>query len=498
MKLKIKKEVNLTPADIENLKPTFTLLHGRRFTYQPVDGNGFKNISLNSLILAVKNEALKPEQDKNEIRNFLRVFKVIKDLGYKTPNCQINQENFLTRIITKIKHFFSKWRRKTLFKELNQTIIGDNLKVIPSKIKKKDNTPSNPKPPDLIENAIAAPPPVVQPIEANPRAEEKKEVDKEFKVFATPQLLKIPQPIPTEEEFISKSWKELENKTKQFLPNYDYQEATVAGKYPFIFFGKNTEWILANYVGEGVSSRKFIASQLPDYDAQPNFWKIVFEECDVIIDLTTEGEKRSRGIYYAPQDRVAKDIKYDKITVNLIDNQQIEPGKNIFKYELKKDDSDLVKEVKRLHYGLWPDGKFISVSELSSFVDLLNNELKDKKVLIHCKAGVGRTGTLITAAILKEKIDAKEINAENFETEIPKIILALRRQRRKDFVNSLEQFWLLHAYVRSLLGLESEFNLKKSLQEDLDLIYTDLGFPINHDIEESKKMKPSGLFHLNI
>lgn len=125
-----KNEVYLTPSDIENLNPTFTFLQGRRFSYQPVDGDGFKNISLNSLILAVKNAALKPEQDKNEINDFLKVFKAIKDKGYETPDCQIKQENFLTRIITKIKHFFSKTQRGNLFKELDQAIVGRNLKVI--------------------------------------------------------------------------------------------------------------------------------------------------------------------------------------------------------------------------------------------------------------------------------------------------------------------------------------------------------------------------------
>lgn len=146
-----KMSVNLTPLDIENIKPTFTLLHGRRFS-----GNGFKNISLNNLISAVKNEAFKPEQDKNEIKDFLRIFKAVKDLGYTTPNGQINKENFLTRIITKIKHFFSKTQRDKLFKEFDQVFIRANSKVVlPEKLhvphenisfEKKRQTADNLKP----------------------------------------------------------------------------------------------------------------------------------------------------------------------------------------------------------------------------------------------------------------------------------------------------------------------------------------------------------------
>ena len=126
-----KREVNLTPSDIKNLMPTYSLCKGRRFSFRSQDGTSFKNISLNNLILVIKNAAVKkPEENISEINNFIEIFKTIKDKGYKTPDDQINQENFLTRIITKIKHFFSKTQRDNLLKELEQVAVRANSKFI--------------------------------------------------------------------------------------------------------------------------------------------------------------------------------------------------------------------------------------------------------------------------------------------------------------------------------------------------------------------------------
>lgn len=102
------KEVNLIPSDIANLKPTFTLLHGRKFCVKGI------NISLNCLIFLIKNEAIKTNLSRSVIKNYFTEIKSIKNKGYD----QIYKENLLVRIITKIKHFFSEIQRRRLLKEL--------------------------------------------------------------------------------------------------------------------------------------------------------------------------------------------------------------------------------------------------------------------------------------------------------------------------------------------------------------------------------------------
>lgn len=108
------RRANISAADIEKLTPTFTLAHGRKFLVQS------QSTSLNSLISAVKKAAAKPNQDVNEAKDFFRVFKRLENKGYEDD--QISKENCFTRMITKIKHFFSKAHRKNLLKELSHVI----------------------------------------------------------------------------------------------------------------------------------------------------------------------------------------------------------------------------------------------------------------------------------------------------------------------------------------------------------------------------------------
>ncbi len=81
----------------------------------------------------IKNAAINPEQNINEIKDFIRVFKALSDKGYEIPNDQISKENFRTRIITKIKHFFSKIQRDKLLREIDQATVRVSPNIIAPK-----------------------------------------------------------------------------------------------------------------------------------------------------------------------------------------------------------------------------------------------------------------------------------------------------------------------------------------------------------------------------
>ncbi len=120
METKIKGTiVRITPAIIRDLEPTFSCSKGRRFSYQPIAPLqlGFKDVSLNDLILAIKNTPIKTEHNLIEIKAFIHAFKSLKNKGYEN-NSPLNKQNFLARLITRIKHFFSNIKRNKIFKEL--------------------------------------------------------------------------------------------------------------------------------------------------------------------------------------------------------------------------------------------------------------------------------------------------------------------------------------------------------------------------------------------
>lgn len=166
-------EVNLHPSSCEeNLKLSFSFMHGRKLTDEK---HGIKKISLNDLISSVKDAALKKDQDLGELQALRKVFTDLNNKGYEKGGL-IDKKKFFIRLLTKIKHLFSKVYRKKLLKELDQ-IIDKRSKTVPTELIKnisqdltkigetttnnyKDVVPSpspNPKHLELLKAAEACP-----------------------------------------------------------------------------------------------------------------------------------------------------------------------------------------------------------------------------------------------------------------------------------------------------------------------------------------------------
>ena len=70
-------------------------------------------------------------------------------------------------------------------------------------------------------------------------------------------------------------------------------------------------------------------------------------------------------------------------------------------------DPEKVQKVSQIHYKGWPDYGVPSGKSMDDFENLINrflmmvmNSHSTEKAVIHCSAGVGRTGTTITLAHL--------------------------------------------------------------------------------------------------
>jgi protein tyrosine phosphatase len=101
----------------------------------------------------------------------------------------------------------------------------------------------------------------------------------------------------------------------------------------------------------------------------------------------------------------------------------------------------------------WEDGTAVNLDLFCAMIDLVEPHVGPNKTCwIHCYAGLGRTGTMITALILKEHIMQRTITHENLKACITNIIYHLRRQRGPGFVYTYEQFVLLYSYAQKLLN----------------------------------------------
>ena len=180
----------------------------------------------------------------------------------------------------------------------------------------------------------------------------------------------------------------------------------------------------------GIYNKKVIAAGYPQATNFEAYWLGIIADSPVaIIDLTTQNE--SRRLYY-PQPNQTVTFGSVKIKHNGYRERAIV-------YAVSCGDKTI--EVKRYRYNQWFDGDEPDMATLGFLTDLFDK--LPGTVWIHCIAGVGRTGTMIAACILKEKISRGEIHPDNYRNEVVQVVSSLRQDRGRSAVNEIQFYALL-------------------------------------------------------
>ena len=244
------------------------------------------------------------------------------------------------------------------------------------------------------------------------------------------------------------------------------------GKYEFIKCPEATAVKIASKDGEQVlhanhiqldEDQNFICTQAPLLETQELFWKAVLQHTNFILDLTYSADKHKYQKLYFPE-KEGDRVTIGSIQVEYIKGGMIEKHENITLNKYKVIDTSTQppqeKFVFRLHYGAWKDFGTLSVNELKQFIVWFN---KTKRALanlntplIHCGAGIGRTGTATLAITIYNLISKGKITADNYRLEIDKLLLKARLQRNKNLVETPEQYESLFDLARTMLNKSAE------------------------------------------
>ncbi|TRY78674.1 hypothetical protein TCAL_11593 [Tigriopus californicus] len=182
-----------------------------------------------------------------------------------------------------------------------------------------------------------------------------------------------------------------------------------------------SDYINANFVDGYEQPRAFISSQGPLPKTFPDFWRMVWEQHVLVIVMTTKTTERNRtkcGQYW-PED-VGSSLKAKPFEIH---SEEIENCEDFYvtHLTLKNLETGEIRPVCHFQFVSWPDYG-VPESALSMIIFLervrekqasmlsdLSNEwqghLLGPPIVVHCSAGIGRTGTFATLDIAIRKFE---------------------------------------------------------------------------------------------
>ncbi|KAG7317820.1 hypothetical protein KOW79_018855 [Hemibagrus wyckioides] len=187
---------------------------------------------------------------------------------------------------------------------------------------------------------------------------------------------------------------------------------------------------------------RYVASQGPLPNTCTHFWRSVWEQgVSVIIMLTTLTERgKTKCHQYWPHPPEMKDYDYLQVCCH---SEECNLTYVIRELTLTHTKLGEQRSITHLQYVAWPDhGVPDDSSDFLDFVQAMRSKRKGTEpLMVHCSAGIGRTGVLIT-------METALILMEGAEPVYPLEIVASLREQRAMMVQTPCQFsFVCHAIL---------------------------------------------------
>jgi protein-tyrosine phosphatase len=213
---------------------------------------------------------------------------------------------------------------------------------------------------------------------------------------------------------------------------------------------------------------KYIATQGPKADSWSHIWRMIWKENQspaVIVMLTQTHETGREKCYpYYPQSPSTPDMRineHDEFDDGFVHNLHLaslttdeEARTQVREIDMTTDDGSESRKIWHLLFAGWPD---FSVPEgadragMLKLVDISRSKNADNSTnprIVHCSAGIGRSGTFIALDWLMQELEEGSLdNTPETEDPVVKVIEALRDQRA-GMVQSKIQFQFIYDVIR--------------------------------------------------
>lgn len=243
----------------------------------------------------------------------------------------------------------------------------------------------------------------------------------------------------------------IENATKNRYPDiksYD-QTRVVLKKIDDI---EGSDYINADFVNGGLKQdKRFICAQGPTQKTVPDFWRMIYEQqCCIIVMLTgIEEQGRIKCAQYWNDEDGEQPLSFpdafpsSHFHVSTIFRREYSDYV-IRRFSLKNTKTEECRDILHFHFVAWKD--FLAPDQpswLLRFIKRVNEHYCNDRgpIVVHCSAGVGRTGTFIAIDSLISQIDdgAQEINVFDCVSRL--------RYQRNFLVQSLRQYIFVYRAI---------------------------------------------------
>ena len=124
------------------------------------------------------------------------------------------------------------------------------------------------------------------------------------------------------------------------------------------------------------------------------------------------------------------------------------------KDKTKEENSE--KEIKQIHYGSWPDHQSVNIESIYGNIlfmfNFVDKEIGKSPILVHCSAGVGRTGTFLALYNLYRDILNQIHEDTNNKITISFLNLVRKfKEMRLHLVETEDQYNLIYQFVSKFL-----------------------------------------------
>lgn len=213
----------------------------------------------------------------------------------------------------------------------------------------------------------------------------------------------------------------------------------------------NTEYMNSSLInGYGQDSiGMFIATQAPIETTINSFWQLVWDQNVplIIMGCNLVEDNVEKCIQYFPEE---EKIKTSDFEVFFIKSLRKFPNLQERVFLVTHPSSESQRTVTHIQFTAWPDLSVPNLSEDFSSISYLLGKIERKwkkyngKILVHCSAGVGRTGVVIAIYNMISEIKS------NGTLSVFRTVRLLREQRwgmvateeQYDFIYKFMEYWI--------------------------------------------------------